>query len=36
VTAVEVRASNGPTDYQTEYDRFSRDSRRIVPLAAAE
>ncbi len=36
VTAVEVRPSNGPTDYQTEYDRFSRDSRRILPLVAAE
>jgi len=36
VTAVEVRASNGPTDYQEEYDRFSRDTRRILPLVAAE
>jgi formate dehydrogenase major subunit len=36
VTAVEVRASNGPTEYQEEYDRFSRDSRRIAPLVAAE
>ncbi len=36
VTAVEVRASNGPTDYQAEYDRFSRETRRVVPLVAAE
>jgi hypothetical protein len=24
------------TDYQTEYHRFSRDSRRVLPPVAAE
>src|SRR5262245_22798511 len=36
VTAVQVSPSNGPTDYQEEYDSFSRQSRRIVPAEAAE
>jgi formate dehydrogenase major subunit len=36
VTAVQVSPSNGPTDYQEEYDTFSRQSRRIVPAEAAE
>jgi hypothetical protein len=35
-TAVEVCASNGPCEYQEEYDRFSRETRRIAPLVAAE
>jgi formate dehydrogenase major subunit len=29
VTAVQVSKSNGPTDYQDDYDAFSRKSRRI-------
>jgi formate dehydrogenase major subunit len=36
VTAVQVRPSNGPTHYQEEYDAFSRESRRIATLIAAE
>jgi formate dehydrogenase major subunit len=36
VTAVQVSPSNGPTDYQEEYEAFSRQSRRIVPAEAAE
>ena len=30
VTAVQVSKSNGPTDYQDDYDEFSRLSRRIA------
>ena len=36
VTAVEVRASNGPSEYQEAYDRFSKETRRIKPLVAAK
>ena len=30
VTAVQVSPSNGPTDWQEEYERLSRESRRIA------
>ncbi len=30
VTAVQVSKSNGPTDYQDDYDEFARKSRRIA------
>ena len=36
VTAVQVTPSNGPSDWQREYDAFSRESRRIAPMEAAE
>jgi formate dehydrogenase major subunit len=37
VTAVQVGASNGPSDWQIEYDEQARQSRRIAPvLDAAE
>ena len=37
VTAVQVGPSNGPSDWQTEYDRQARESRRIEGrLEAAE
>lgn len=40
VTAVQVTASNGPTDWQDEYENFAKKSRRIardtVPGVAAE
>jgi formate dehydrogenase major subunit len=37
VTAVEVKRSNGPTEYQEEYEEFSETSRRIAaPAEAAE
>jgi formate dehydrogenase major subunit len=37
VTAVEVKRSNGPTEYQEEYEEFSEMSRRIAtPAEAAE
>ncbi|WP_196258966.1 formate dehydrogenase subunit alpha [Pelagibacterium limicola] len=36
VTAVQVSPSNGPSDWQVEYDALSRRSRRIVPRDAAE
>jgi formate dehydrogenase major subunit len=36
VTAVQVSPSNGPTDYQEEYDAFARQSRRVVPAETAE
>jgi formate dehydrogenase major subunit len=35
VTAVQISKSNGPTDYQEEYEEFSKASRRIR-LEAAE
>jgi formate dehydrogenase major subunit len=34
VTAVQVSASNGPTEWQEEYEALSRESRRIAPVAA--
>ncbi|MCW5688903.1 MAG: formate dehydrogenase subunit alpha, partial [Pseudolabrys sp.] len=36
VTAVQVSPSNGPTPWQEEYERFSKETRRIVPAEAAE
>jgi formate dehydrogenase major subunit len=36
VTAVQVSPSNGPTDWQTDYEEQARRSRRILPLVAAE
>ncbi|BBD00701.1 formate dehydrogenase major subunit [Sphingobium sp. YG1] len=36
VTAVQVMASNGPSDWQQDYAEQARTSRRIVPLEAAE
>ncbi|ROT97781.1 formate dehydrogenase subunit alpha [Histidinibacterium lentulum] len=33
VTAVQVSASNGPTDWQESYDAFSTRSRRVLPAA---
>jgi formate dehydrogenase major subunit len=36
VTAVQVSPSNGPTPWQEEYERFSMETRRIVPAEAAE
>ncbi|MBO6717953.1 MAG: formate dehydrogenase subunit alpha [Rhizobiaceae bacterium] len=36
VTAVQVAPSNGPSDWQEEYEELSRKSRRIAPLEAAE
>jgi len=34
VTAVQVSPSNGPSQWQREYEEFSRQSRQIVPEAA--
>ena len=37
VTAVQVNPSNGPSEWQIEYDRQAQESRRIArPLEAAE
>ena len=36
VTAVQISPSNGPSRWQEEYEEFSRESRRITPLEAAE
>ncbi|WP_137045511.1 formate dehydrogenase subunit alpha [Pseudolabrys sp. FHR47] len=36
VTAVQVSPSNGPSPWQEEYERFSKETRRIVPAEAAE
>jgi formate dehydrogenase major subunit len=36
VTAVQISPSNGPSDWQVEYDEQARQSRRITPLQAAE
>ncbi|MDE1883304.1 MAG: formate dehydrogenase subunit alpha, partial [Rhodospirillales bacterium] len=36
VTAVQVSLSNGPTEWQTEYNAHSEQARRIVPPVAAE
>jgi formate dehydrogenase major subunit len=36
VTAVQVALSNGPSRWQEEYGKFSRESRRIASLEAAE
>jgi formate dehydrogenase major subunit len=34
VTAVQVSASNGPTEWQEEYEALTRESRRIAAVAA--
>jgi Uncharacterized anaerobic dehydrogenase, COG3383 len=36
VTAVQVSPSNGPSPWQEEYERFSKETRRIAPAEAAE
>ena len=36
VTAVQVAPSNGPTDWQKDYNEQAEQSRRIAPLQAAE
>ena len=36
VTAVQVTPSNGPTDWQEDYEAQANHSRRIAPLEAAE
>jgi len=36
VTAVQVAPSNGPTDWQKDYNEQAERSRRIAPLQAAE
>jgi formate dehydrogenase major subunit len=36
VTAVQISPSNGPSRWQQEYEEFSRESRRISPMEAAE
>jgi len=35
VTAVQVSSSNGPSDWQVEYDRQAEQSRRIKPRVDA-
>ena len=35
VTAVQVAPSNGPTDWQEDYDRHARQSRRVVRASVA-
>jgi formate dehydrogenase major subunit len=36
VTAVQISPSNGPSDWQKEYEEQARNSRRIAPMEAAE
>src|SRR5690606_17996375 len=36
VTAVQVSPSNGPSDWQVEYEAHARSSRRIADLTPAE
>jgi formate dehydrogenase major subunit len=36
VTAVQIALSNGPSEWQLEYEELSRKSRQIAPLEAAE
>ncbi|MDE1906805.1 MAG: formate dehydrogenase subunit alpha, partial [Rhodospirillales bacterium] len=36
VTAVQISLSNGPTEWQNEYNAHSAQARRIVPPVAAE
>ncbi len=36
VTAVQISPSNGPTSWQETYEEFSRESRRIASVVAAE
>jgi len=35
VTAVQITQSNGPSPWQQEYEKFSRESRRIAAAAEA-
>ncbi len=35
VTAVQVTQSNGPSRWQEEYEKFSRESRRIAATVEA-
>jgi formate dehydrogenase major subunit len=35
VTAVQISPSNGPTEWQEQYDELSRQTRRIAPLIEA-
>jgi formate dehydrogenase major subunit len=36
VTAVQISPSNGPSQWQEDYDKLSRQSRRVIPAEAAE
>jgi formate dehydrogenase major subunit len=36
VTAVQVAPSNGPSEWQIEYEELSRKTRNIAPMEAAE
>src|SRR5258706_4891743 len=36
VTAVQVTPSNGPTEWQEQYEELARSSRRVAPAEAAE
>jgi formate dehydrogenase major subunit len=36
VTAVQVPPSNGPSRWQEDYEKFSRQNRRIASVEAAE
>jgi len=36
VTAVQISPSNGPSEWQEQYDELSRQTRRIAPVIAAE
>ena len=36
VTAVQISPSNGPSQWQQEYDRLAYQSRRIAQVEAAE
>jgi formate dehydrogenase major subunit len=36
VTAVQITPSNGPSDWQQEYNEVSRQTRKIAPMEAAE
>jgi formate dehydrogenase major subunit len=36
VTAVQISPSNGPSQWQEDYEEFSRESRKIAPAEAAE
>jgi formate dehydrogenase major subunit len=36
VTAVQIAPSNGPSQWQKDYQELARESRRVAPLVAAE
>jgi formate dehydrogenase major subunit len=36
VTAVQITPSNGPSDWQQEYNEVSRQTRKVAPMEAAE